>query len=105
MTLSGIFYSDWYIELTKPRIAEGGETKETAQAVLVWVMQGMLKLLHPFMPYITEEIWQEFLPMKAVQSWCLHSPVYEEKYSFAKEEEFLSRLLTLLRQYEQEEQK
>ena len=49
-------YCDWYIELTKPRIAEGGETKETAQAVLVWVMQGMLKLLHPFMPYITEEL-------------------------------------------------
>ena len=37
-------YCDWYIELTKPRIMAGGETKETAQAVLVWVMQGMLKL-------------------------------------------------------------
>ena len=51
-------YCDWYIELTKPRIQAGGETAETAQAVLVWVMQGMLKLLHPFMPFITEEIWQ-----------------------------------------------
>ena len=51
-------YCDWYIELTKPRIQEGGETKATAQSVLVWVMKGMLKLLHPFMPYITEEIWQ-----------------------------------------------
>ena len=51
-------YCDWYIELTKPRIMAGGATKESAQAVLVWVMQGMLKLLHPFMPFITEEIWQ-----------------------------------------------
>ncbi len=51
-------YCDWYIELTKPRMQADGETKEKAQAVLVWVMRGMLKLLHPFMPYITEEIWQ-----------------------------------------------
>ena len=51
-------YCDWYIELTKPRIQAGGATMEKAQAVLVWVMRGMLKLLHPFMPYITEEIWQ-----------------------------------------------
>ena len=49
-------YCDWYIELTKPRIAQGGETKETAQNVLVYVMQGCLKLLHPFMSFITEEI-------------------------------------------------
>ena len=46
-------YCDWYIELTKPRILAGGETALTAQTVLVWVMKGMLKLLHPFMPYIT----------------------------------------------------
>ena len=51
-------YCDWYIELTKPRIQAGGESKAKAQAVLVWAMQGMLKLLHPFMPFITEEIWQ-----------------------------------------------
>ena len=51
-------YCDWYIELTKPRIAEGGETARAAQNVLVYVMQGILKLLHPFMPFITEEIWQ-----------------------------------------------
>lgn len=51
-------YCDWYIELTKPRIAQGGETARAAQNVLVYIMQGMLKLLHPFMPFITEEIWQ-----------------------------------------------
>ena len=47
-------FCDWYIELTKPRIQAGGQAKESAQAVLVWTMQGMLKLLHPFMPFITD---------------------------------------------------
>ncbi|MDE5754696.1 MAG: valine--tRNA ligase, partial [Oscillospiraceae bacterium] len=51
-------FCDWYIELTKPRIQAGGEAKASAQAVLVWAMQNILKLLHPFMPFITEEIWQ-----------------------------------------------
>ena len=50
-------YCDWYIELTKPRMRAGGEAKASAEQVLVWVLRGMLKLLHPFMPFITEEIW------------------------------------------------
>ena len=49
---------DWYIELTKPRLQAGGETALNAQKVLVYVMTSTLKLLHPFMPFITEEIWQ-----------------------------------------------
>ncbi len=52
------YYCDWYIELSKPRIFAGGKDKENAQRVLVWVLKGALKLLHPFMPYITEELWQ-----------------------------------------------
>ena len=51
-------YCDWYIELCKTRLNAGGKAKETAKAVLVYVMSGMMKLLHPFMPFITEEIWQ-----------------------------------------------
>ena len=61
-------YCDWYIELTKPRIAAGGETGATAQAVLVWVMKGMLKMLHPFMPFITEELWQNIYERKDGES-------------------------------------
>ena len=49
---------DWYIELVKPRFFEKGESNETAQNVLVYVLSNTLKLLHPFMPFITEEIWQ-----------------------------------------------
>ena len=89
-------YCDWYIELTKPRIAEGGETKETAQAVLVWVMQGMLKLLHPFMPYITEEIWQ-VLTNESGSIMVSSFPVYEKKYSFTKEEEDFSKVIDAIK--------
>ena len=52
-------YCDWYIELTKERLNSGdAEAKEGAERVLLHVLTGILKLLHPFMPYITEEIFQ-----------------------------------------------
>ena len=56
-------YCDWYIELTKSRLREEGETAQNARQILVWVLDRTLKLLHPFMPFITEEIWQT-LPHK-----------------------------------------
>jgi len=51
-------YCDWYIELTKPRLQKGGEDSEKAQKVLLYALKDFLTLLHPFMPFITEEIWQ-----------------------------------------------
>ena len=52
-------YCDWYIELTKARLfSDDAERKDTAISVLVYVLDQMLRLLHPFMPFITEEIWQ-----------------------------------------------
>ncbi|MGN0452484.1 MAG: valine--tRNA ligase [Ruminococcus sp.] len=51
-------YCDWYIELTKSRLREEGETAQNARQVLTWVLERTLRLLHPFMPFITEEIWQ-----------------------------------------------
>ncbi len=51
-------FCDWYIELVKPRLYdENDPTNETAQYVLSYVLSNTLKLLHPFMPFITEEIW------------------------------------------------
>jgi valyl-tRNA synthetase len=51
-------FCDWYIELVKSRLqGEDVESRRTAQSVLVLVLDGILKLLHPFMPHITEEIW------------------------------------------------
>ncbi len=51
-------FCDWYIELVKPRFFAEGESNISAQQVLAYVLSNTLKLLHPFMPFITEEIWQ-----------------------------------------------
>lgn len=51
-------YCDWYIELAKSRLQSTGESAQNARQVLVWVLDRALRLLHPFMPFITEEIWQ-----------------------------------------------
>lgn len=89
-------FCDWYIELTKPRIAAGGESMETAQQVLVWAIGGMLKLLHPFMPYITEEIWQTLNDGKSpimLESY----PVYDEKLSFTEEEKRFEKVISAIK--------
>ncbi len=90
-------FCDWYIEIAKIRM--NGDDEESAQAarqVLVWVMSRTLQLLHPFMPYITEEIWQS-LPHEGesimVSSW----PVYDQSLSFPEAEEELLGLVEVIR--------
>ena len=75
-------YCDWYIELTKTRLqGEDEDSKVRAQQVLCWVLTQMLKLLHPFMPFITEEIWQA-LPHEGdflmLQSWPKADPAWAD---------------------------
>ena len=91
-------YCDWYIELTKPRIAQGGETAKAAQNVLVYIMQGVLKLLHPFMPFITEEIWQSMPVADQHESimmaqWCK----YDEALSFPAEQESFGKVVDAIK--------
>ena len=90
-------YCDWYIELTKARLyGENQESKETAQQVLVYVLDQILRLLHPFMPFITEEIWQaiphegDFL-MKA--QW----PVASDALAFPAEEAAMESVMNAIR--------
>ncbi|MEG0542173.1 MAG: class I tRNA ligase family protein, partial [Angelakisella sp.] len=89
---------DWYIELTKSRIQAGGETALAAQQVLVYVTANTLKLLHPFMPFITEEIWQS-LPHAGegdsimIAKW----PEYDPALSFAKEEADFQKVMDMIR--------
>ena len=72
-------FCDWYIELVKPRFFEEGESNITAQQVLVYVLSNTLKLLHPFMPFITEEIWQA-LPHEGKSIMISSFPVYDERF-------------------------
>ena len=78
-------YCDWYIELTKARLySEDAERKQTAIAVLVYVLDQMLKLMHPFMPFITEEIWQS-IPHEGDALIVAQWPEYREDLSFKAE--------------------
>ena len=91
-------YCDWYIELTKPRIAAGGETALAAQNVLVYVMQGVLKLLHPFMPFITEEIWGSMPVADQPESIMISKwPEYSEALNFAAEETAFTKIIDAIK--------
>ncbi len=74
---------DWYIELAKARLRSEGETAQNARQVLVWVMDKTLKLLHPFMPFITEEIWQS-MPHDGETIMTQQYPLYEEEHDFSE---------------------
>ena len=90
-------YCDWYIELVKPRLYGGDEAdKQTVRFVLVKVLKDMLSLLHPFMPFITEEIWS-FLPgnegMLIIAPW----PVCDEALDFSAEGRRIELAMEIIR--------
>ncbi|MEG0839002.1 MAG: valine--tRNA ligase [Hydrogenoanaerobacterium sp.] len=87
---------DWYIELTKARLQEGGESGHGAQQVLVYIMTGTLKLLHPFMPFITEEIWQA-LPNDCESIMVAKWPVYTDELNFAEDETEFERIMAVIK--------
>ena len=87
-------FCDWYIELCKARLQ--GEGAADARRVLVYVMTAMLKLLHPFMPFITEEIWQS-LPHEGETLMLADWPVYDAALSYAAEEREMERLMEAIR--------
>ena len=91
-------YCDWYIELTKSRMQ--GEGAESAQNVLCYVLIQLLKLLHPFMPFITEEIYQALPPVAGEESQFIMRapwPVWEDKFSFPKEEADMEDIMDAIR--------
>ena len=71
-------YCDWYIELTKSKLADPGLKRVAAQNMLIHVLDSALKLLHPFMPFITEEIWQK-LPQNEDSIMVSAFPEYREE--------------------------
>ena len=96
-------YCDWYIEFTKPDlIQETNEIrKRTAQKVLTDVLERILRLLHPFMPFITEEIWQYVKPEKSIESIMISSYPKQDDVDFYPEEtarvEELKSLIKVIR--------
>ena len=86
-------YCDWYIELCKSRLQGGDEAaKVQAQQVLCYVLTEMLKLLHPFMPFITEEIWQA-LPHEGEYLMLQKWPEYRAELSFPEEERAMALVM------------
>ena len=87
-------FCDWYIELCKARLQ--GEKAADARRVLVFVMTRTLSLLHPFMPFVTEEIWQS-LPHEGEALIRAPWPVYDEALAFPAEEKEMERVMDAIR--------
>ena len=90
-------YCDWYIELTKARLyGEDEKSKLAAQKVLVYVLDQFLRLLHPFMPFITEEIWQA-IPHEGRFLMLADWPKYDENLNFSVEAAHMESVMNAIR--------
>ena len=92
-------YCDWYIEFTKSKLADPGWERVAAQNMLIHVLNSALKLLHPFMPFITEEIWQK-LPQDENSIMVSGFPEYlkaETNEAIEKEMELIMEVITGIR--------
>lgn len=94
---------DWYIEFVKPRLFETNtdeKTRLSAQQTLCYVMSNTLALLHPFMPFVTEEVWQS-LPHDGEALIIEKYPQYREELRFAKSSEAMENVMALITQIRQ----
>ena len=85
------YYCDWYIELAKARLQSEGKSAQNARQVLVWVLEKALRLLHPFMPFITEEIWQT-IPHNGETIMLTEFPKYDESLNFVEAAAEMTRI-------------
>ncbi len=90
-------FCDWYIELAKSRLFDKeSASAATARRVILYVLTGILKLLHPFMPFITEEIYQA-IPHEGESVMIASYPVFDESLTFGEEVEAMDRVIALIR--------
>ena len=89
-------FCDWYIELAKIRLQQGGDAAEDVRNLLIYVMSAMLRLLHPFMPFLTEEIYQS-LPHGAESIMTAPWPQADSAFDFAAQEAEMERLIAAIR--------
>ncbi len=88
-------FCDWYIEMAKSRIFEGGAPALTAKRTLVKVLSGILGLLHPYMPFITEEIYQA-IPHSCESIMISKYPEFDSSLSYADAEADVERIITCI---------
>ncbi|OUP60724.1 valine--tRNA ligase [Butyricicoccus pullicaecorum] len=91
-------FCDWYIEIVKPRLQNHDDVaaNERAQKVLCYVLRGTMQLLHPFMPFITESIWQA-LPHEGPSIMVSKWPEYQTELCFAAEAEQVETMMDTIR--------
>lgn len=89
-------FCDWYIELAKIRLQKGGEPAQCVKRVLIYVMSNVLKLLHPFMPFVTEEIWQS-LPHEGESIMISAWPQFSDELTFTDEETQMEMIMEAVR--------
>ena len=90
-------FCDWYIELAKSRLTgEDEAAKHNVQAVLLYVLEGLLKLLHPFMPFLTEQVYK-YLPSTEGFLMLSKWPEVKEAYDFPAEEAKMQGVMEMIR--------
>ena len=90
-------YCDWYIELVKARLFnDADDSYIAAEQVLLYVLDQILRLLHPFMPYVTEEIWQT-IPHEGETVMLSEYPTYKPGLDFPEEEAEMRRVMEAIR--------
>ncbi len=90
-------FCDWFIELSKIRMnGDDEKAANSARTTLVWVMSNTLKLLHPFMPYITEEIWQS-LPHEGDAIMISEYPKYTKENDYSLDEAEMNKVMSLIK--------
>lgn len=89
-------YCDWYIELVKARLSSDGEDAKNARQVLLYVLDQILRLLHPFMPYITEEIWQT-IPHEGETIMLAEYPKYKPELDYPEAVLEMQRVMEAIR--------
>ena len=89
-------YCDWYIELVKTRLSSDGEDAQNARQVLLYVLDQILRLLHPFMPYITEEIWQT-IPHEGETVMLAKYPEYNAELDYPEASDEMKKIMDAIR--------
>ena len=89
-------FCDWYIELAKIRLNAGGQQAKDVRSMLLYVLTDILKLLHPFMPFITEEIYQT-IPHEGETIMTQKWPEYDEKFVFTDECAEMNRIMSAIK--------